>query len=1112
MSQLHRSRSWPYIFPLLIAGLLVCVFALGSNASAGAPVTVSTADTTDGATPTSSATSTATSLPLPLCTSGFVQVVSANAPPHSGLMGIGFNGPLDGWAAGYTTTNASSIHTPDGARTLIQRWNGVNWSIVPSPNQGSTRNNLWSILPLSEDDAWVVGSGNSSGFDQSLILHWDGLTWSTSPHPFTSAHESYLRDLHAFGPDDVWSMGVYYENDTLARTLLLHWDGTEWTKEAVPSMSPKHNYSEGFTAISEDDMWLVGYSGYGYPNYQTTTMHWDGTEWTVVPSPNGGSPNNTLLGVSGVATDDVWAVGGYTAPNGENRNFAVHWDGTQWNVVPVPNPGTGHNSLQEVLAVGPDDVWAVGLFAPTPGAPYQNQVLHWDGVEWSLVQSARPGTENRLHDIAVEGDTLWASGFYIENGVRKTLIQRLDMDCPLPTSTPSTTATPTRTLTATRTSTPIPTSTSTPTKTSTLTRTATSTHTNPTTSTPTSTPLPLPLCTEGFEQVVSPNAPPHSGLMGIGFNGPLDGWAAGYTTTNASSINTPDGVRTLIQRWNGAGWTIVPSPNQGPSRNNLWSILPLSQNNAWVVGSGNSSGFDQALVLHWDGLAWSQSPLPPLSTYESYLRDIYAFAPNDIWAMGVYYEGSAARTLLYHWDGSVWSQAPVPRIPSMNHYSEGFTAISEDDMWLVGYHGYGYPNYSTTTMHWDGTSWTVIPSPNPGPPKNALLGVSGVASDDVWAVGHYSGSNGQEDRNLAMHWDGTQWNVVPVPNPGTGNTSLQEVLAVGPDDVWAVGMFAATPDAPYQNQVMHWDGVSWSRVSSEHPGIESRLHDITVEGNSLWASGFYIENGTRKTLIQRLNRDCPPPTSTPSSTATRTRTSTPTATPTNTPTATPTPCTLVFEDVTPDNSFYPFVRCLACKGILGGYPCGGDGEPCGPGSNPYFRPGKFVTRAQLAKILSQAVGFSESIPDGQQTFEDVPPGSSFYLFVERLANRDVMGGYQCGILFDEPCNSTQRPYFRSLNNATRGQVSKMIANVAGFNARIPAGEYTFADVTDEHQYHLYVERWLHNRPGAISGYPCGRPTEPCDDQDRPYFRPNELLTRGQLAKVAANTFFPNCKP
>ena len=46
--------------------------------------------------------------------------------------------------------------------------------------------------------------------------------------------------------------------------------------------------------------------------------------------------------------------------------------------------------------------------------------------------------------------------------------------------------------------------------------------------------------------------------------------------------------------------------------------------------------------------------------------------------------------------------------------------------------------------------------------------------------------------------------------------------------------------------------------------------------------------------------------------------------------------------------------------------------------------------------------------------------------------------------------------------------------------------------------------------GAISGYLYGNP-EPCvPPGNRPYFRPNNQVTRGQAAKIVANTYFPDC--
>jgi hypothetical protein len=74
--------------------------------------------------------------------------------------------------------------------------------------------------------------------------------------------------------------------------------------------------------------------------------------------------------------------------------------------------------------------------------------------------------------------------------------------------------------------------------------------------------------------------------------------------------------------------------------------------------------------------------------------------------------------------------------------------------------------------------------------------------------------------------------------------------------------------------------------------------------------------------------------------------------------------------------------------------------------------------------VSEAKGYSD--PQTGQTFQDVAVGSTFYLWIERLASRGIMGGYPCGGM-GEPCVGGNRPYFRPSNNATRGQVSKIVS-------------------------------------------------------------------------------------
>jgi predicted extracellular nuclease/phosphatidylserine/phosphatidylglycerophosphate/cardiolipin synthase-like enzyme len=217
--------------------------------------------------------------------------------------------------------------------------------------------------------------------------------------------------------------------------------------------------------------------------------------------------------------------------------------------------------------------------------------------------------------------------------------------------------------------------------------------------------------------------------------------------------------------------------------------------------------------------------------------------------------------------------------------------------------------------------------------------------------------------------------------------------------------------------------------------------------------------------------------------------------PTSTGTAVPpTPCTLSFSDVLPSNTFYQYIRCLACRGIISGY------------SDGTFRPNNDITRGQISKIVSQSAGFSES--PGQQIYEDVPPASPFFTWIQRLSNRGLVGGYRCGLVPEEPCITPgNRPYFRPNASATRGQLSKIVASARGITTT-PTGE-TYQDVGTTHAFYVWIEQ-LSNL-GVMGGYPCGTvPSEPCGPENKPYFRPNNNVTRGQAAKIVANTFFPNC--
>ncbi|HKP53179.1 MAG TPA: SBBP repeat-containing protein, partial [Chloroflexia bacterium] len=248
-----------------------------------------------------------------------------------------------------------------------------------------------------------------------------------------------------------------------------------------------------------------------------------------------------------------------------------------------------------------------------------------------------------------------------------------------------------------------------------------------------------------------------------------------------------------------------------------------------------------------------------------------------------------------------------------------------------------------------------------------------------------------------------------------------------------------------------------------------------------------MPTGTRTNTVIPPSSTPRPPTQTPGG---------PTATiePTSTAVPTSTVCAISFSDVPSDSTFYTWIRCLACRGIISGYT---DGT---------FRPGNDITRGQIAKVVSNSAGFSED--PGPQLYEDVPVGSPFYAWINRLSMRGHMGGYPCGLVPEEPCEPpNNRPYFRPNASATRGQLAKIVSNAAVLGGD-PTGLF-YADVPEDHPFYVWIMRLT--TLSVMSGYPCGGENEPCDDQQRPYFRPYNNVTRGQASKIVANTFFPNCQ-
>jgi len=272
----------------------------------------------------------------------------------------------------------------------------------------------------------------------------------------------------------------------------------------------------------------------------------------------------------------------------------------------------------------------------------------------------------------------------------------------------------------------------------------------------------------------------NASLSSVSASSASDAWAVGFTR--------PTGYRSkvaLYEHWNGSGWSVVSGPGSG-----LNAVVNFSTVNAVAVGTTGE-------VEQWNGSAWStvSVPTPPgdINPPGNNLTSISASGPNDIWAVG-YYESSFTSWAAYalHYNGTSWSVMTLPSPPAGLGVTipalHGITALAPNNVWAVGdvEQPVGYSNGTTLIEHWDGTKWSIVPSPTG--PFAVLNGVSARASNDVVAAGwDLSSPNGGAEQSLILRWNGSKWSVDNTPTAGTSSPLYGAATLPGATNEWAVG-------------------------------------------------------------------------------------------------------------------------------------------------------------------------------------------------------------------------------------------------------------------------------------------------------------------------------------
>jgi hypothetical protein len=354
-----------------------------------------------------------------------------------------------------------------------------------------------------------------------------GLTWSVVPSPNIkpATNNNELNAVSCVSATDCVAVGEQAgpaTGGTLVSALIESWNGTSWS--VVPSPQPGNRALYGVSCISAARCTAVGVNFVNPPN-ATLVESWNGTRWSVTPDP---SPGSELLGVSCVSPTACTAVGDQLNSQGYYQTLTELWNGTKWSTVPSPDMGhgTNENFLSGVSCVSAAACTAVGQYGVTSSAPL---IESWNGTTWTIVPAPNRNNSGVLNGVSCASLTSCvAVGSYFSGSlvVDKTLTETWN----------------------------------------------------------------------GTRWSAGPAPKGQSQLFSASCVSATDCWAAGNSWAPAGN------TRTFIEHWNGTSWTPVPTPNEGPASyyNNPRAVSCASARACAAVGNyGNygNNGLSKTLTM-----------------------------------------------------------------------------------------------------------------------------------------------------------------------------------------------------------------------------------------------------------------------------------------------------------------------------------------------------------------------------------------------------------------------------------------------------------------------------------------------------------------------------------
>ena len=605
---------------------------------------------------------------------------------------------------------------------FMVRWNGAAWSIVPGTGLVGQPG---ALACPSDTSCFAVGFGGGS----ASIQHWDGTKWAVSPSPVVDPVQANLAGITCVSETSCYAVGSVYAGD--GRTLVEHWDGTAWNLVASPNPSGTQTTLTAISCATDTACFAVGHfdaaQSVGPPLATSLIERWNGTKWSIIPSPNaGGRPGdeteNRLNAVTCTSETSCFATRGINGADQPTRSTVDHWNGTSWSVSTTLTVDPSYNLLTGVACAAASTCFAVGYVGLDPQLAL---IERWNGSKWSVsderVSPAPPNSALSGVTCPTPATCFAVGHFTNTSGHVSTLVERKTGSSWQRIAAPNKVGGKQSTLAAVSCA-------------STTACFAVGTYLTAKNRVQT---LIDRWNGHAWANMPSPDNP-HSANSGTN---QLTAVSCA-TATMCFAVGSYDNgsLKTLIEQWDGTKWTIVKSPNRNRIEHNvLEGVSCPSVTTCFAVGKSDTDGGTRPLIERWDGKAWTITPSPdvPGPVFDD-LAAVSCASTKMCVAVGGLRSSPTTTPLVLRWNGVAWSRMTSTVAADANTTLLGVACPSATRCLAVGTTTPRTPPGRPIAKVLTGTTWSSSAPVTPTGATNSLLtAVACPTAAQCFAVGDY---------------------------------------------------------------------------------------------------------------------------------------------------------------------------------------------------------------------------------------------------------------------------------------------------------------------------------------------------------------------------------------